>query len=405
MIDIAVRNFQSIEKLSMQIEGFTALVGRSNIGKSALVRALKAALTNELGTGFVRHELDCARLRRGLKTCKCQTTVHLTMDGFDLLWEKGDAVNRYTFNGQVFDSPGQGIPEFLTENGFAPVKVGDKFGMIQVADQFFPIFLLNQSGPAVADAISDVARLDRINKAMRRVDRDKRENVATRKVREKDVTTLKEKLTSFNGLDASISKVEAAAACLDEMSEAHETVTLLGAFLDRSQIIVARIREVLAAGKVTIPEKEPLLEKWEEADGLASFHTRIVRSHTEYKTLVWVVKFVVPDVDPATKVLKSLLQLEGWSSRHDLNRERLEKIETARKAEAPALENLVEVHAKAKNLANYSAKLLKLAKSVKSLEDQHKVASVEEAAVLAGFQALGVCPTCTQAIEGRHPHE
>ena len=33
MIEVEVRNFQSIEHISLKVEGFTALVGRSNIGK------------------------------------------------------------------------------------------------------------------------------------------------------------------------------------------------------------------------------------------------------------------------------------------------------------------------------------------------------------------------------------
>ena len=45
MLDVEIRNFQSIDHVHLRVEGFTALVGRSNIGKSAVVRAVKAALT------------------------------------------------------------------------------------------------------------------------------------------------------------------------------------------------------------------------------------------------------------------------------------------------------------------------------------------------------------------------
>ena len=61
MTEVEVRNFQSVEHAVFRIEGFTALVGRSNIGKSALVRAVKAALTGATGTDFVRHGGLCAR--------------------------------------------------------------------------------------------------------------------------------------------------------------------------------------------------------------------------------------------------------------------------------------------------------------------------------------------------------
>src|SRR5277367_3768831 len=154
--EVEVTNFQSIEHAKFVIEGYTALVGRSNIGKSAIVRAVKAALTGASGTSFVRHGPNCARRLKDAKKCQCKATVRIKREGFDLLWEKGDSDNRYTFNGQVNDSVGQGTPTFL-QAGFAPIKIGDDKELLQVADQFDPIFLLNKTGGAVADVLSDVA--------------------------------------------------------------------------------------------------------------------------------------------------------------------------------------------------------------------------------------------------------
>lgn len=404
MIGVEVWNFQSIEKLSIEIDGFTALVGRSNIGKSALVRAIKAALTNELGVQFVRHEVDCARLRRGLKTCKCQTTVHIVMDGFDLLWEKGDAVNKYTFNGKVYDSPGQGIPDFLAEDGFAQVKIGDKLGTIQVADQFFPIFLLNQSGSAVADAISDVARLDRINKAIRLVDKDKRENTATRKVRDKDVSVLQGKLGAYDGLDVSLRKVEKAVAGLEGVMGAHEKVTNLTGYVDRSQDLVTKIKVIWEVGKVPIPDTKPVLGLWSKVQALDLARIRLGRVVAEYKPLLWVDTFEVPEVAPITTSFKSVQRLNGWVSRLESFRQAFVKIEQTEKVEVPAIVSVVKAHKKIETLTGYAAKLARLNKAIEKIEADFKRVEGEESTVLAELQALGVCPTCTLPITGRHVH-
>ena len=95
MIEVEIQNFQSIDKVAFKIEGFTVLVGRSNIGKSALIRAIHCALTGASGTDFVRHGLDCERRIKGNKKCKCKSTVLFKTPSLHLIWEKGDADNQY----------------------------------------------------------------------------------------------------------------------------------------------------------------------------------------------------------------------------------------------------------------------------------------------------------------------
>src|SRR5512137_438933 len=108
MIEVEVRDFQSIERATIRIDGFTTLVGRSNIGKSAFVRAVQAAITGAPVGAYVRHAALCPRKTRKLKECRCQCSVHVKTEGFDMLWEKGDFINRYTFNGVVYDKVNQG---------------------------------------------------------------------------------------------------------------------------------------------------------------------------------------------------------------------------------------------------------------------------------------------------------
>src|SRR6478752_168059 len=95
MIEIEVTDFQSIRHTSVAIDRFSAIVGRSNIGKSALVRAVQMALTGAVGTDFVRHGSSCDRAIRGTKKCKCFSRVRIKTFALELTWEKGDAVNRY----------------------------------------------------------------------------------------------------------------------------------------------------------------------------------------------------------------------------------------------------------------------------------------------------------------------
>lgn len=58
---IEIRNFQSIAHAKLELEDWTSLVGTSDVGKSACLRALYALLTNQRGDHFIRHgESFCA---------------------------------------------------------------------------------------------------------------------------------------------------------------------------------------------------------------------------------------------------------------------------------------------------------------------------------------------------------
>jgi len=407
MIQIEVTGFQSIEQTQVCIDGFTALVGRSNIGKSAVVRALKCALTNSLGTSFVRHGEFCARTLRGAKTCKCFSSVHIQMDGFDLLWEKGDSVNRYLFNGKEYDKPGQGIPDFLVDSGFSPVKVGDDSGCIQVADQFFPIFLLNQSGPAIAEAISDVARLDRINKAAKMVEKDRREAMSTKKVREKDAVELRAKLQGYDGLDRAIEQTSSVEDQLAVVEAAEGKVDLLTGYQESVQTLTERIRGLVSVGSVVVPDLAPLVAADSKATKLTKFSVELDERVENYKAVAWVENFLskVPEIEPVQEAQVKIKKLDGWIGKLRSFKERFAFLDRAEKTQVPALTDAPEAQKRLQTMDQYISKVRALETAITSLEGKLKVATDEEGQVVSEAEALGVCPTCTQPFQvGQSEH-
>jgi len=407
MVEVEIRGFQSIEQVSIRIDGFTALVGRSNIGKSAVVRAIKCALTNSLGTSFVRHTTYCARSVRGAKTCKCQTTVRLKAEGFDLLWEKGDSVNKYTFNGQVYDKPGQGIPDFLITSGFAPVKVGDDVGSIQVADQFFPIFLLNQSGPAVAEAISDVARLDRVTAATKMVEKDRREVVSTKKIREKDAEELRVRLAAYDGLDAALDKTESAVRALVRVESEAQRVTVLDRYITTTGALVARLKALWEINSVAVPDLETVLTQSKKATLLTKFANELNRRVEDFKNLSWVDKFLglVPAIEGLQEVIDKIRQLDKWIQRMRSYKARFTALEAAEKIILPALDPLETNRDKLRELTRFASKHTSITKSIQQVQAELDATEAEEKLVQGEVDALGVCPTCTQPVQsGRHLH-
>jgi len=267
MIEVEISNFQSIEHVVLPINGFTTLVGRSNIGKTAVIRAVKSALTGRAGNNFVRHGATCARLV-GQKKCKCFASVHIKAPGLDLLWEKGDAVNRYIVNGTTYDKVERGTPSFLSPD-FLPLRVSDKQVLLQVADQFRPIFLLDASGPAVADTLSDVARLDQINVASRLADKDLRDARATLKVRRKDVQGLQEGLDTYEGLDDAARPVDDVQKRLEGLQGLQGSLSVLQQYTSQIKDKALDLRYLEGLGDIVIPDIARLEGLWETFDWIA----------------------------------------------------------------------------------------------------------------------------------------
>ena len=396
MMDVEVRNFQSIERVVFKIEGFTALVGRSNIGKSALVRAIKAALTGAPVTSFVRHGKACLRRTKKAKACKCFASVHLKAEGYDLLWEKGDAINRYTFNGNVYDKAEKGTPEFLSP-AFLPVKIGDKQELLQVADQFTPIFLLDQTGGVVADVLSDAARLDRFNVALRLAEKDRREAVQTRKIREKDVVDIQTKLMDFEGLDVAVTMVVQVQGDLEEIDRHDATILKLDHFLATGAAIGQRIRLLETGLAVVVPEPETLSSSVVGLRSVEDWLSQTQEYEEAIERLVPVEKVEVPR-DSFQEPLAAITQLARWHGQLLGLRDWFnvtKPIEALPELDATALK---EARGALEWVQGRLSQLQALEGAVARLEAAYEAVLVEEKEAHDEIEALGVCPTCVRPL-------
>lgn len=447
MINIEVKGFQSAEDVKFVIDGFTAIVGRSNIGKSALVRALRCALTNAEGTNFVRHGPDCARTLRGVKTCKCAASVHIVTEGFDLLWEKGDSVYRYIFNKVLYDHPGKGLPEFLASSGLSPVKVGDSSSCIQISDQFYPIFLLNQSGGIIAETISDVSKLARVNKATKMVEKDRRDLQSTKKVREADVDKLRIRLCNYEGLDGALQKV-AEVECKFEALEVKESrLEAINEYISKIRTLGLKIRGLTGVTSVSIPgieiieqlgpkveqisrfaeeyprkfsdvanlewvaglevpEEKPLSESCARLEQLSRFFTSYARRESDVKALAWVdsLESRVPDIIGLEQSSAKLTLIDSWVTRLRSLKSKFDVLNKLTQASVPDPGSVQELQGKVSTLSQFFSRYKTLQDSIGVLEVELEQVEVEESTLEGEIRVIGVCPTCVQPLTMGHSH-
>src|SRR5262245_58817545 len=99
---LALRNFQTHRKLSIEFDsGITTIIGETDAGKSAIVRALRWVCFNDAAIGFRKH---------GTKS----TTVRLLIDG-KRLYRTRSKLNSYRLDSKQYHAVKQSVPERVSK--------------------------------------------------------------------------------------------------------------------------------------------------------------------------------------------------------------------------------------------------------------------------------------------------
>ncbi|MBT7928478.1 AAA family ATPase [Candidatus Peregrinibacteria bacterium] len=160
MIDsLSIQNFESHKHTVLDFDkGINIIIGQSDSGKSAILRALDWVVNNNpSGDAFRSHWGG-------------ETEVRIALDDTQIHRVKGKE-NRYLFDVADFKSFGQGVPE--------DIKKTLNFSPLNMAEQFDSPFLLAVSGGEVAKYLNKIVNLSDIDRAQTNIKRTiKEENRA-----------------------------------------------------------------------------------------------------------------------------------------------------------------------------------------------------------------------------------
>lgn len=253
---ITLDNFQSIGHAEIDVEGLTVIVGPSDRGKSALVRAVDGALFNKSGDQFVREgaEFTVVTLR-----WEVGLDAGHHMVGHQVTWQKGGGKNNFRIDGELFDKVGTKAPEALQVLGFKDVLIGARvkednstdggeWVRPQVAGQFDGIFLLDKPGTFLNEVIVKLSRLGVLQRAERQCASDVRQTKSLLTLRQKDLmvaTTAAEKLASAPLLRTR----------LEQLLVAEQLLTARTAVRDGLREWVPRRVAALRRAAITLPPK------------------------------------------------------------------------------------------------------------------------------------------------------
>ena len=149
--EVHIKNFQSLKDVRLKFGPLTVIYGPSDVGKSAVIRAIKAVYTNRYPPDHVTHGEEFS-------------TISITVDNKVVVAQKGSGVNRYLVKlpgsePKVFNKVGKQVPSEVTDIlGFSDHSIGS---------QFDPLFLLSESGHARAKMLGELSNFAVLLEAVR----------------------------------------------------------------------------------------------------------------------------------------------------------------------------------------------------------------------------------------------
>ena len=159
--ELDLQNFQSISEARLEFEqGINLIVGQSNSGKSATLRAVKTAVLNPSGAHrFVKQGTDNA-------------SVGINYRGNDITWARNKKESKYTVNKEDYIKVGNSnLFKLLDNSGFV---VDDKNNLMNIESELELPFPFDRSSAELFKlfenifCVSDSATIFKIYKRGRR---------------------------------------------------------------------------------------------------------------------------------------------------------------------------------------------------------------------------------------------
>lgn len=218
---LRLHNFQRHSRLDIEFDPqVTVLVGKTDAGKSAVLRALKWLMLNRpRGDAFIRN---------GSERCK----VMLLCDGHTISRSKGKS-NQYKLAGQVFKAFSNDVPE--------PVAQLLNAGSLNFQDQHDPSFWFHLTSGQLAqelNAIVDLSVIDRFLARLHSKLRKAKSTVDVSQTRLREALAAQETLSDVPELARSFEQLQTQQQRADELKQAIAELSALVQTANKRRLLV-----------------------------------------------------------------------------------------------------------------------------------------------------------------------
>ena len=201
---INIKYFQTHEDTVLDFaDGITVLVGKTDSGKTAIIRSLKLITKNKpRGNGFI------SAFAPKDKKNKPTTKITLTLDDdTEIIRTKSENKNEYIIKNsekeEAYNNFGINIPPEIEETiGSTSVKIDqDTYLEVNISEQLSQPFLLFESPTVKTKLIDKIARINVLNRAIKNTKTQVQEIKVNQKKLIEELEDKKETLTTFSNLD------------------------------------------------------------------------------------------------------------------------------------------------------------------------------------------------------------
>lgn len=199
-----IKNFQAHSHFKISLDPhLTTIVGPSDVGKSAVLRALRwLALNAPQGDAFVKH---------GEKA----TEVSLVVDGSEIVRRRGrDGENSYHLDGKEFKAFGTNVPDTISD-----ALALDNLNFV---GQHTPVFWFSETAGEVSRQINQVVDLGIIDKSLYNIGRETKKRSDDLRICKESLEQSAKKLEDLvwvSGCDADFQSIESLGVSVEGKTE------------------------------------------------------------------------------------------------------------------------------------------------------------------------------------------
>lgn len=257
---LSIKHFQSHKNTVLDFSpGVNVLIGQSDCGKTAILRALQWVLTNKpAGTSFISN----------FAGDKAEASVTLECDGHCIIRARNKgSVNFYSVDGTLLKAFGAGEP---------PEEVRDiaKMFPINISYQLDAPFLLSGSAGEVARYFNQISGLDKIDTALSNVASQLSAHKRDKQLVETALEDLKTQIATYSTLG----QLEAQLLVVEKLILTQEQKQLRQAFVKKQITEISAMQQKLKAAErisaLTLPY-EVLTQKLHTHATLEEQHTKL----------------------------------------------------------------------------------------------------------------------------------
>lgn len=380
---LQAENFQSWSQVSLDIEGFTTIVGPSDLGKSAIFRMARGVFRNDIGANKI-------------KNGETELQVSVSFDKENIVAKRTvKGATTYTVNGAEYGKLAGNVPEPVVAYGYGPIQIGNVELDPIFGGQFDSQFLLSSSPSDLNTVLGAFSSTEKLDQGKKRIG-----------IKIKELDTEAKVLASM--ISEAEAKAHNAKSFLDQALIINDDVSRMD---EETQFLGASIQKIDKL--IGIEDKQTVLKSYYDAISEYTVSTDDVKAYAKLIDVIQeyrVARYVVNVASASKAAIESIsvAEIREASNQISLISKYLAMNKTVPDVSLLKIEDLVS-HLHAVEDRNYEIILLELYERLTSLVDDYRgqLADMEEEAndILAELEELRMmlrlenaskteCPKC-----------